>query len=496
MQAPEETEEQRIRKADAYIRAADALFMTRKFELCIEPYSQGIQMNKSDVDYALYQRALCYGLLKKYNEKIADLQQLEKKFPNSPYYLNGLLEMANTLNENKKDPEQALVIYQKILEKEPGTRIRLECYARMGNIYYARKEDDKALVYFDKFLKNDTHSEEAKNIMEQVKAIYKAKGDIAGMEKYFVSLGQPLEENQLEKAAYEDARETYYEKKDFIAALEKWKQYIQRFPNGKNYLEAQYCAGVILYDQKKYEEALPYLQYVTQQARSIYSEDALNKLAFIYYDKKKDYPNALNAYLRLRSVAEQPSVIHTARWGVLRSAYYASSCDTALQMSNEILAAEKLTQPDLNAVKYIRLICMYKTGKYDDFIMESKNFPEQVNSVQGAEILFYKATIFKVKKNYTECKSTIKQILRYSYTNESWKNQTMLLLADIYMETEQFNDAQIALETLLESNPSPEFRQKAEEALKKLQGLREQKIKAETRSDNNKMNNILSEDNE
>ncbi len=483
LQAPEENEEQRIRKADAALRAADALFMSRKFELAIEPYSQGLQMNKLDQDYALFQRALCYGLTKRFDEKIKDLQSLEKNYPKSPYYLRSQMELANTWLDNKKEPDKALAIYKKIIEQNPDGRMALDAYARIGNIHYARKEDDKAFYYFDLYLKKDRTGEEAKNIMEQVKAIFKAKGDIAGMEKYFASIGNPLEENQLEKTAYDNAREAYYDKKDMDESVKRWKLYLERFPNGKYVMEANYCLGSIYYDRKEYESVIPCFSAVDAKGRSIYSEDVLSKLAWIYY-QKKDYRLALMHYARLNKWAEQPANLKSARWGTMRSAFFVNACDTALNAAKEIQNADKLSPAEQNEVKYIRMVCLYKTRAYNDFLSESKNFHKNIKSVQGAEILFYTASVHKEMKSFKECENTINVLLSYPYSNDYWNNMAMLLLADMYMEKEEFSNAQYILQALLDANPPEEFKAKANEAMKKLNDLRESKIQAELQRNN------------
>ncbi|MCX8081062.1 MAG: tetratricopeptide repeat protein [Bacteroidia bacterium] len=478
LQAPEENEEQKIRKADAALRAGDALFMNKRFELAIDPYSQGIQMNKLDQDYALLQRAICFGLTRKYDEKIKDLQQLQKNYPNSPYIQRSQMELANTWLENKKDPDKAMAIYKQIIKDNPDGRMAMEAYARLGNIHYARKEDDKALQYFDLYLRKDQSSEEAKNIMEQVKAIYKAKGDIAGMEKYFASIGNPLEENQLEKTAYDNAREAYYDKKDFAESKKRWAQYIERFPNGKYINEANYCMGNIFYDEKNYESAIPYFKAVDAKGRSIYSEDVLSKLSWIYY-QKKDYRNALVGYSRLNKWAEQPANQKSSRWGMMRSAFFISSCDTALSAAREIQNVDKLSPQEQNEVKYIRMVCLYKLKSYQDFLAESKNFHKSIKSVQGAEILYYTASAHRDMKNYKECENTINVLLSYQYSNDYWNNMAMLLLAEMYLDKEEFSNADYILKALLDTNPPDDIKNKAQALMQKLTELRDKKVQSE-----------------
>src|SRR5690606_25421183 len=89
--------------SDATIRAADCYFMNRSFVQAAELYSKSIALNKMDVDYALYQMALCDGLNKAYDKKVEALLRIEKEFPQSNYLGATLNELADTYFRNLKD---------------------------------------------------------------------------------------------------------------------------------------------------------------------------------------------------------------------------------------------------------------------------------------------------------------------------------------------------------------------------------------------------------
>ena len=181
--------------ADAQIRAADCYFMNRDFVQASEYYSTAIVMNKIDMDYALYQKALCDGLNRKYQEKVDGLKKIESRYPASNYLVASLNEIADTYYNNLKDQENAIVYYEKILKNYPNSSFANNCYAQLGNIYYERKQDDKAFEYYDKFVKRDSKSEAAKDVLEAIKKIFEAKGNVEEMEAYFASVGNPLSEN-------------------------------------------------------------------------------------------------------------------------------------------------------------------------------------------------------------------------------------------------------------------------------------------------------------
>ena len=193
-----------------------------------------------------------------------------------------------------------------------------------------------ALEYFDKFVRIDSKSEEAKNVLEQIKTIYKEKGQIDQMEKYFADLGNPLNVNQIESATYETAKDAHYNQKNYDLAFDKWAAYISRFPEGKYIIEAQFNYADIAYGKNMYDKALPGYNFVLSKTRSLYTETSLAKASYINY-KNKNYKDARPQFMYLKEIAESPLNKTNARFGSMRCSFYMNKFDTALVACNDVL---------------------------------------------------------------------------------------------------------------------------------------------------------------
>ncbi|MDZ4666091.1 MAG: tetratricopeptide repeat protein [Bacteroidota bacterium] len=462
------------KKADANLRAADCYFMNNTFPQAAELYTEAINLNKLDVDYAIYQKAICQGLLKKYKEKIADLKMIETKYPGSVYTGKVLNEMADTYYENLKDEENAILYYTKILNNYPKSSATQNCYAKLGNIYFGRKEDDKAFEYFDKFVKADSKSEEAKNVLEQIKTIFKAKGQIDAMEKYFVDLGNPLNVNQVEAATYETAKVAQYDEKNIDAAFDKWGAYITRFPEGKYILEAQFNYAETAYNKNMFEKALPAYNYILSKTRNLYTETSLAKASYMNY-KAKNYTASLPQFMQLKDIAESPLNKTNARFGSMRCAFYLNKFDTALNACNEILTFEKIYPQQTTEIKYIKAKCLYETNRLDDALIEFKAMSKTSKNISGAEAYYYMASIYYKKQDYKEAEKTINKLMSYEYSNDDWNNKGMLLIADTYIARGDDADAQVILETIIDSKPKQIYLDEAKAKLDALKAKQAQK---------------------
>jgi TolA-binding protein len=463
------------KKADASLRAADCYFMNNTFPQAADLYSEAISLNKLDVDYAIYQKGMCLGVMKKYKEKIADMQTIESKYPGSIYMAKAMNEIADTYYENLQDYDNAITYYNKILNNYPRSSSTQNCYARLGNIYFEKKQDDKAFEYFDKFVKNDSKSQEAKEVLSQIKTIFKAKGNIEAMEKYFADLGDPLNINQVEKDVYEIAAKAQYEDKNMDVAFEKWAAYIQRFPEGKYNLEAQFNYAEIAYNKNQFDKALPAYNFILSKSRSLYTETALAKASYINY-KAKNYTAALPQFLYLKDIAESPLNKTNARFGSMRSAFYLNKFDTALTACNEVLTHEKVYPQQITEIKYIKAKCLYETNRLDDALIEFKAMSKTSKNITGAEAYYYMMQIYYKKQDYKEVEKTANKLMSYEYSNDDWNNKGMLLLADAYLAKGDDADAQVILETIIDGKPKQIY---LDEAQAKLNAIKEKQAKKE-----------------
>lgn len=466
---------------DAYIRVGDSYFMNRDFAQASDNYKIAIAKNKLDVDYCLYQKALCDGLNKNYTTKIEELKKIETRYPGSNYLSASLNEIAETYYNNVKDQENAIVYYNKLLKNFPNSSYTPNCNAQLGNIYYERKQDDKAFEYFDKFVKYDSKSEAAKDILDIIKKIFTEKGKIDEMEKYFVALGNPLSENQIEKATYIAAYDAFYTQKNCDVAMPKWEAYILKFPNGKYINEAQFSNAECAYSKNLFEKALPGYLFVIQKPRGLYSEIALTKASYLYYKDKK-YQEALPLYLQMQEIAESPVNKSLSKLGAMRCAFYLNQFELALTECTKVLNTEKLTPQQTTEAKYIKAKSLYETARYDDAMLEFKAMTKASKNVTGAEAYYHIAKIQFAKKDYKEVEKTINKLISYEYSNDDWNNKGMLLLADAYMAKGDDADAQVILETLIDNKPKQEY---IDEANKRLEII---KAKETAKAEKEKLN--------
>ena len=442
-----------LKKSDAAIRSADCFFMQQNYPMAIEYYNKAIQLDKLEVDYAMFQKALCLARIKHLDEKISILKSLVRQYPNSEYKAVALLEIADTYNNDLKNPEMAVPYYQQYISEYPNGPSASRAMVSLGLIYYSKKEDDKAFQYFDKVVKANPKSEEAHEVLPILKKIFESKGQISDMEKYFESIGNPLSISQVESSLYESAKEYYYNQKNCEKAKGLFEEYLQKFPEGKYNMEAHYCIAECLYhtnDSLDMQKAMTHYQIIIQQPhRFLFTEDALSKMAYYLY-KQKQYKEALPLFIRYASITEEASNIFQAKWFALKSAFQIQEYATVLELSTYIINnAPKANEYQVKEAKYDRAVALYELQQYNEALNEFRTLPKLFKNSNGARAYVYIAKIYLGQGNYKQCENTINELLSYQYTTEEINAEGMLVLADAYIQQQDFANAKIILETIL-----------------------------------------------
>ncbi len=457
--------------ADANIRTADSYFMDNVYLQAADYYETAIALGQFDVDYCMYQKALCSGLLNNNQEKINDLKSLVAKYPKSNYLAASLFELAETYSKDLNDGDNAIVYYQKVLDNYPKSSYVNSSLAGIGLVHYNRKQDDKAFSYFDQIVKKDPKGEEAREVLPMIKKIFEAQGKIDEMATYFAAVGNPLNTTELESSLYESAKEAYYNEKNCDNAMPKFASYISKYPDGKYITEAHFCYAECAYSKNMFDKALVSYQYINNKSRGIYSETALVKTTYLLY-KDKNYEAVLPLYQKLEDYAETPANKLSGRIGAMRCAFILKKYDMALDYAGKVLNTEKITPQQTNEAKYDKAKSLYELQRYDDAMLEFKAIQKSAKNVTGAEALYHIGKIYFAKQDYTNVEKTVNSLISYDYSNDDWNTKGLLLLADKYIATGEDGDAELMLQTVIDSKPKQEY---VDEANAKLEQLKAKK---------------------
>jgi tetratricopeptide (TPR) repeat protein len=455
-----------LKAADANVRTADCYFMQKNFASAADYYETAAALGKIDVDYSLYQKALCNGLLKNYKEKISDLQQLQQQFPSSPYIVSSVFETAESY-KLASETENAIKWYDKVISNYPSSPYVTRATKTAGFLYYNQNNYSKAFTYLDKVVKQNPKSEEARDAIETIKKIFKEQNKPEEMEAYLASIGTSASVSELDESYWEKASALYYDKKDCEAALPELQKYIAKFPDGKYISEAHFCFAECAYSKGNFAEALPSYQFVIARPRNIHTEIALAKASYLLYRDKK-YEEALPLYMQLQDAAETSQNKLAAKLGAMRCAYQVKQYEQCVTECNKVLNTEKLSQNQLAEAHLLKARALYELNRRDEAMADLTYLVKNAKSEAGAEAYYYMAMIRFQKKELKETEKTVNALIGYPYSNNDWNTKGMLLMADVYAERKEYANAEAVLQSVIENADKAEYIDLAKQKLQEV----------------------------
>lgn len=444
---------------DAYLRIGDCYFISKEYSDAKENYDKAIAINMFDIDYALFQKALCLHAKGKYDLKISTLIGLLDRFPETAYTDDAKYELAETYLL-KNDNDNALKYYKDIVKNFPSSNYVKNAYLRMGLIYYTQEYPNLALITFKKVVSDYPATNSSKDALESIRDIY---CDMEKCDSFYIYVKNlPFEygtniEFEQDSVTYMACEKSYLENLDCEKSITSFSNYLKNFPAGYFIVDANYYKAECEYKNKNYEEALKGYAFVVTQPQSKFTEYALLNAAELCYELKQ-YDSAATYYEQLESNAEYKSNILDARLMKMRCYWKSGELNQAIDAANSLINTDKVTSDQL-AEAYITIgraaMVMDSTAlAQTEFEFTYKQSP---TSEFGAEAKYNLAYIQYKLSDYDDAEKTVFEVINQVPSYDYWITKSFILLADIYTKTGNIIQAKATLNSIIENSDNAEL---------------------------------------
>ena len=414
---------------DVNNRLGDCAYLERRYADAIKFYDRVISANDADADYAIYQKALSYGAMGKYNEKLTYLNQIFERYNGSSLAPKALFEIGNTYLVCDNN-DMALNYFNQFLTKYPQNTLVKTALLNKGLIYYNTDRNNEALEVFDQLMTQFAGTDEARDALSTVKNIYVSQNRV---DEYFTYVKRTTKTSvstvEQDSTLYMQA-ENQYMNGDCESSVRSFESYLEKFPEGLFYLKAHYYAADCLFRNGQNERALPHYEAVAA-SRNSYSERSLVNAANIAYNLN-NFTKALDLYEQLAAVAETDNNRLAGRVGTLR-------CWKHLGQQDSILAAAEALQADGKVTAELRdeaLITMARTYYEDSLTYPQADsiyalLKSSTNGDYSGEAAYRQAEIFFFRHDYVASERAIEAITA-DPASDYWLAKSFILWADIF----------------------------------------------------------------
>lgn len=402
-----------VRKTDAYLRLGDCNFISTKYWPAMDAYNKAIEMKSVNADYAAFQKAISYGFVSKNDKKIDDLEQFIKTYPNSQYADDALYELGNTyVNENNES--KAVSTYDKLIANYKKSSYVSKSILKQGLIYYNNNKTEPALVKFKKVVAEFPGSPESIQAVSTARLIYVDNGKVDEYSQWVKTLDFIEVSNaDLDNTTYESAEKQYL-MNNAKQAISGFTSYVAKFPNGLHALNANFYLAQLYYADQLEKNAIKHYEFVVNQSRNEFTEQALARLCQIYL-KANDYDKAIPVLKRLENEADFPQNKTYAQSNLMKAYYEKANYSEAVIYADKVLANDKI---DDRIKSDAQIIVARSAIKNNDEVKAKQAYADLLKIAKGelaAEALFYDA-YFKNKEGKFEASNTIVQKIAKDYS--------------------------------------------------------------------------------
>ena len=426
--------------ADAYNRIGDCYLHVRRFDEAKQYYTRAENLGTPAGDYSYYQLALVAGLQKDYDGKVALLNRLASKYPNSPYVVNALYEKGRSYVQGNSN-SQAIATFRELLSKYPESPVSRKAATEIGLLYYQNDDYDRAIEAYKHVITQYPGSEEARLAMRDLKSIYV---DANRVDEFAALAAQMPGEIRFEPSEQDSltyiAAEKVYMKGEIPPAKTSFTRYLQSYPGGAFSLNAHYYLCLISKDQKDEEGVLEHAGKLLEYPDSPYSEEALLMRGEVLFNRKQ-YEQAIADYKQLQARAATAERRQLGATGVLRCAALLKDDVEVIQAATALLAEAKLTPELGNEALYYRAKAYLNQKAVKRAMDDLKVLSKDTRTLYGAEAKYLLAQQLYNAGEQAAAEKEILNFIDQSTPHAYWLARSFILLSDVYVAMDKKLDA-------------------------------------------------------
>lgn len=454
---------------DAVVRLGDTYFASKNYDQAIYYYDQAIVGNRSDRDYATFQKGLVLALKGNEAGAKAAFQKVQSDFPQSLYFDNALYQEANLeFVAGRYIP--AITRFTQLINNKPQSRLIPNALLKRAAAFSNTANHEAAILDYKTILKSFPTLSQSKDALTGVQ---EELNEVSRPEDFSIILMEYQRTNPTDNSIlgleYETAKKLFYSDK-FDKAITALSEYIRKNPASVESYEAKYLIAESYYTLGDKNQALNYYYQVVADNKYKSVNKALVKAAEIEFNAN-NFVRAITNYRSILKFVGDKKDQQIALIGLMESYYKMSRTDSTLYYANEVSNTPDLV---LGAKSKAKLY----TGKIyldrNDFIKATDYFNQTILIAKdnyGAEAQFLIAKILYNQRKYKESSEMIINKFRSDFVDaaDNIVGKAYLLLSDDFVGLDNIVQARATLNSIIENLPDQSIVAEAKVKLKAIE---------------------------
>lgn len=435
-------------------------------------------------------KGLCLHLMKKRTEAIDTYQFLLDRYPNTAYFEKALYLMAVALVQEQRHAEVVTHVYT-ILKSAPAspTPWQAQTYYWVAESYFNIGQFELAKQTYELLLKNYRATDLVPGATLGIAASLARMGDYdraIEMQARARELSQGADDPEVKKTALLDSGDVYFNKREYERAVGFYEDFINKYPDDPRADRAHYQAGLALYRQEFFTEAIKKWSVILARYRnSSLAPEANFQVARTYFGLGQ-YQQAYGSFRRITEMYAGTPLAKESMLMMGQCHYNAGDIPRAIDQYKAFM--EKYPDDEKTGeVQELLQMAYYKQGKSgDDLKAMIAQFPQSKftadiywelgaeaynrkdydkaldyfqrlildfpNSTQALQAYYYKADSSFLKGDYEAAVTNFKNFI-VSYPQDAFAKDSRFKLGVSYFSLKNYPEAAIAFTDFIEAHP-------------------------------------------
>ena len=434
---------------DAAVRRADCDFIRKDYQAAIKGYEGAMQRFPYAGNlYPAYRAGIAYGLLGEKNKKVDVLSRAMKAAPEAGYYSEAMYELGRAYVAAGRN-DDAVKTFEKLRNSTDDKTIAARSLIELGMISRNISEYNKALAYYKQVVNDMPGTEYANDALAAIESIYQTEGRADEFLDYADKVGAIKDKTAGERESmYFAAAEQLYLSENWNKALTSLQNYLERYPNGADAGKAGFYAAECYRNLGKKEQACDwYKKAVESSGEGSFKEAAILNFSRLSYEMQR-YGDAYGGFSSLLSEAKLDANKHTARVGMMRSAYKAGEYDNAINCADKVRSDAKSTEAEKREADYLKAKSLLSTNRRSEALGLFGNLAAKPSTDEGAE-----AAYMLIQDAYDQGKYDTVEKKVFDFSSKAggqnyWLAKAFIVLGDSYAEQDNLAQAKATFESI------------------------------------------------
>jgi len=365
-----------------------------------------------------------------------------------------LFQLGDTYQEIGK-LEQAVPPLKKLVADFRGkSGLINQALLKLGLISYNQGNTSAAINYYKQVFSNNPEAAEAKDALAALEEIYVK--DQNRPDEYFAFLetvpGYKVSNASKDSVTYESAY-IQFQNGRYQAAIDGFTNYLAKYPNGPNALQALYYRGdsyATTAIGKSTQALKDYAAVVGRGSSKLYPK-AAEKGAYLAYNTEKNYAQAFELARKWEESAVTPTSRFDAQLMALRAAYQTNNSVSVNEYAGKITSSGQASNEQVATANFYVGKMAYDKGDYARAFPALQSVTQNTTTEIMPEAYHLQAQILYKQKKYQQAEDLITEANKASAGYDDWIAKNLILISDVYAEQGDKNSATAALEAVLEN---------------------------------------------